>query len=214
MKETKQEKLLRALKEKKVVDETTLGVFKMVEELNDRLDEEIPKITDVIKRVKGDEGEQGEKGEKGEKGDTGEQGEQGPQGETGERGEKGHKGDQGKPGVTPDTTTIALEAAGIAQERLTPFIPTIEQIEADLPKLGERIRDGLEVLQGDERLDASAVKGLPEFQKETTKQISGGLTRAKTDSLYTKFHEGASNITVSATAPSNPELYDLWVDIS
>jgi uncharacterized protein (UPF0335 family) len=211
---TKQEKLLRALKEKKVVDETTLGVFKMVEELNDRLDEEIPKITDVIKRVKGDKGEQGEQGEKGDKGDTGDTGPQGPQGEKGERGEKGHKGDPGKPGLAPDTTTIALEAAGIAQERLSPFIPTIEQIEADLPKLGERIRDGLEVLQGDDRLDASAVKGLPEFQKETIRTISGGLTRAKTDSIYTKFHGGASNITVSATAPSNPELYDLWIDIS
>ena len=211
MKETKQEKLLRALKEKKVVDETTLGVFKMVEELNDRLDEEIPDLKDVLKRVKGDKGDKGEDGKDGRDGIDGKNGKDGTDGADGKPGVRGHRGE---PGAVPDTTTIALEAAGIAQERLTPFIPTIEQIEADLPKLGERIRDGLEVLQGDERLDASAVKGLPEFQKETTKQISGGLTRAKTDSIYTKFHGGASNITVSATAPSNPELYDLWVDVS
>jgi len=211
MKETKQEKLLRALKEKKVVDETTLGVFKMVEELNDRLDEEIPDLKDVLKRVKGDKGDKGEDGKDGRDGIDGKDGKDGTDGADGKPGVRGHRGE---PGAVPDTTTIALEAAGIAQERLTPFIPTIEQVENDLPKLGERIRDGLEVLQGDERLDASAVKGLPEFQKETTRQISGGLTRAKTDSIYTKFHGGASDITVSATAPTDPELYDLWIDIS
>ena len=211
MKETKQEKLLRALKEKKVVDETTLGVFKMVEELNDRLDEEIPDLKDVLKRVKGDKGDKGEDGKDGRDGIDGKDGKDGTDGADGKPGVRGHRGE---PGAVPDTTTIALEAAGIAQERLTPFIPTIEQVENDLPKLGERIRDGLEVLQGEERLDASAVKGLPEFQKETTRQISGGLTRAKTDSIYTKFHGGASDITVSATAPTDPELYDLWIDIS
>lgn len=38
-------------------------------------------------------------------------------------------------------------------------IPEIEEIEKDLPKLGEPIRDALELLQGDERLDVSAIKG-------------------------------------------------------
>lgn len=42
------------------------------------------------------------------------------------------------------------------------IIPTIEQIEQDLPKLGEPIRDALELLKGDNRLDKSAIKGLQE----------------------------------------------------
>ena len=39
-------------------------------------------------------------------------------------------------------------------------IPQIEEIKDDLPKMGDEIRDGLELLQGDERLDVSAIKGL------------------------------------------------------
>lgn len=45
------------------------------------------------------------------------------------------------------------------REELFALIPTIEQIENDLPKLGTQIRDALELLQGDERLDISAIKG-------------------------------------------------------
>lgn len=94
----------------------------------------------------------------------------------------------------------------------------IAALEAKIPSLPEEIsatatRDKLESLTGDERLDASAIKGIPEFKEETKRVISGGLTRMKTDSLYTKYHGGASNITVSATEPTNPELHDLWIQI-
>ena len=44
-------------------------------------------------------------------------------------------------------------------------IPTIEEISLDLPKLGNRIRDGLELLQGEERLDKKAVKGLDDYDE-------------------------------------------------
>jgi NADH dehydrogenase/NADH:ubiquinone oxidoreductase subunit G len=113
--------------------------------------------------------------------------------------------------------------------RLAELIPTlpdltylekkIEEVKGLIPKIpdelkAEQIRNKLETLKGAERLDASAIKGLEALVKETKTIISGGLTRAKTDSLYTKYHGGASNIYVSDTAPSNPQLYDLWVDIS
>lgn len=45
-------------------------------------------------------------------------------------------------------------------------IPSIDDIEADLPRLGTSIRDGLELLQGDERLDKSAVKGIEDIERD------------------------------------------------
>lgn len=45
---------------------------------------------------------------------------------------------------------------------ITKTIPKIEDIEKDLPKLGTSIRDGLELLVDNERLDKSAVKGFDE----------------------------------------------------
>lgn len=41
--------------------------------------------------------------------------------------------------------------------------PIIEKIEKNLPKLGEPIRDALELLAGDQRLDKSAIRGLDEL---------------------------------------------------
>jgi hypothetical protein len=53
-------------------------------------------------------------------------------------------------------------------------IPEIDEIEKDLPKLGEPIRDALELLDGDNRLMMSAVKGLEEKLKELEEAKSGG----------------------------------------
>jgi hypothetical protein len=41
--------------------------------------------------------------------------------------------------------------------------PIIEKIEKNLPKLGDPIRDALELLDGDQRLDKSAIRGLDEL---------------------------------------------------
>ena len=45
-------------------------------------------------------------------------------------------------------------------------IPKIEEIEANLPKLGAEVRDGLELLKEDDRLDISAIKGIDELKTE------------------------------------------------
>ncbi len=42
----------------------------------------------------------------------------------------------------------------------------VKKIEADLPKLGEPVRDSLELLQGENRLDKKAVKGIEELEKK------------------------------------------------
>lgn len=43
---------------------------------------------------------------------------------------------------------------------------TLDRVEKGLPMFGEAIRDGLELLQGEGRLDKSAIKGLEDFMNE------------------------------------------------
>lgn len=64
------------------------------------------------------------------------------------------------------------ETMHLMTEKLTPMIPTVEAIEKDLPKLGEPIRDSLELLEGDERLEIQAIKDLREELDELKKQIN------------------------------------------
>lgn len=74
----------------------------------------------------------------------------------------GRDGRDGKNAPSPDIADIVSKASAMTEDRLLPFIPKIDDIENDIPKLGQKIRDSLELLQGDERLDVSAIKGLKE----------------------------------------------------
>ena len=74
----------------------------------------------------------------------------------------------GKDGRDADETLVV--------EEVKKLIPKIEDLEKDIPKLGEKIRDSLELLQGEDRLDKSAIKGLDELEskiKESGGQIKG-----------------------------------------
>jgi hypothetical protein len=51
-------------------------------------------------------------------------------------------------------------------------LPEIASIEEDLPKMGKSVRDSLELLQDDERLDVSAIKGLKDKFDEIMKMIN------------------------------------------
>ena len=53
-----------------------------------------------------------------------------------------------------------------------PIIPTIEEIEKDLPELGAEIRNALELLQGKERLNKSAIEGLEEELEKIEAKIT------------------------------------------
>lgn len=88
------------------------------------------------------------------------------------------KAKDGKDGVSPNPARVALEASKLAVEAIKPLIPQIEQIEDKLPILGQEIRDSLELLQGDERLDKSAIKGLDEELKKLSDRPIGGGTSA------------------------------------
>lgn len=50
-------------------------------------------------------------------------------------------------------------------------IPKIDDLKNDIPVLAEKIRDGLELLQGDDRLALEAIRDLPERLKELEEKI-------------------------------------------
>jgi len=149
-KEEKQ-KVIQAIKNGEIIDDDTLKVFLLKE------------------RLKGKKGEIGEKGDKSTKKELLELIKPLIP-------KKPKDGMKGKDGKTPviDTDKIALDASKMAFKALLPKIPTLSQIEKDLPILGNSIRDSLELLQDEERIDISAIKGMEFFQKKTDHLLLGG----------------------------------------
>ncbi len=105
-----------------------------------------------------------------------------------------------------------------------------------LPANADEIRDKLETLTGNERLDASAIKGLPDYIKTIKRKgkdmLVGGIRffenladvsvpqTYKRQDLIAQYNttnnrwENGIALTVSATEPTDPRINDLWVDIS
>lgn len=195
---------------KTFLDNPEYAIFKELSETSDKLVELDKKLNDVdfdkLGYMKGDKGEKGDfiKGDKGDKGDKGEDGKDGYtpikgkdyfDGKDGEsiKGDKGDKGEDGKDG------------------------------SSDKPI---EIRDKLETLKGSQRLDVSAIKNAL-TKDDVIKEIKGGKTLEMKDIKGMplnfndlRWHGGGitgvntNKITVSATAPANPELNDLWCDTS
>lgn len=113
---------------------------------------------------KGDRGPQGPKGDKGEVGDIGMQGPKGEKGDAGPQGPKGEKGDKGDKGEDATVVNIAPQ----------------------------EVRNLLELLQGDERLDAKYIKNLPQSVIERIVERGGGFIETPI--------KGGTNVTVSKDA--------------
>lgn len=101
--------------------------------------------------------------------------------------------------VLPNTSVVALEASKMALDEVLPLIPTKIELVTELPKLGEPIRDALELLQGDDRLSMSAIKGLQEklerilsFAKNNL-NIGGGLSIPRTVDVFGETPTGTIN---------------------
>lgn len=145
-------------------------------ELPEKMELNIP----GVKMLKGDKGERGLKGEKGERG---------------ERGMQGEKGDKPIKGVDYFTKRDVEEIASKAKpvrgkdyftERELDVIrrDIYEQLQSnDIPLLKDQIseltspsqiRDALTTLEGDKRLDASAIKNLDKHLKTVTNIVGGG----------------------------------------
>lgn len=104
------------------------------------------------------------------------------------------------------------------------------------PDTPEEVRDKLETLEGDERLDAKHIKGWEKFfgtvKKNGRDMLVGGIrffenladvsivTTKKRQDLIAQYNttnnrwQDGIAITVSTTPPSNPEIFDLWIDIN
>ena len=84
----------------------------------------------------------------------------------------------------PDTSIQLQEASKLASklalDELKPLIPSIEAIEADLPKLGLPIRDSLELLPPGEKLKIEAIENLREeldkLEDKIKEQRIGGVS--------------------------------------
>lgn len=77
-----------------------------------------------------------------------------------------------KDGKDADEEAIARRVSDTVFEDVQ--APLAAKIEKDLPTLGEPIRDALELLEGDNRLDKKYIRGLDELIDELKKSISRG----------------------------------------
>lgn len=93
----------------------------------------------------------------------------------------------------------------------------IEEVKNKPEKVisSEEVRDRLELLEGEERLDLKAIRGVDEtlegLRKEISTKSAGGAQGAFWRNGSKK---STGRLTVSATEPENPQIGDLWVDIS
>jgi hypothetical protein len=91
----------------------------------------------------------------------------------------------------------------------------LEKIDNRLPSLGNSIRDGLEKLKNDERLDISAIKGLEDYEdikkssKEKTIVYSGG-GGAKGRVHYYDLTSQCNGVLKTFTIPSNFGVLGVW----
>src|SRR3990167_7319512 len=138
-----------------VLDEIT-ALEEKVDALDKKVDEAVPDLNKVLKAVRGTDGEDGKNGRDGEDGKDSKV--PGPKGEKGERGEIGPMGIAGRDGK--DST-----------------VPGPKGDKGDAGKDGspdtaDDIRNKLELLEGDDRLDIKAVKGADELERRLDTKIS------------------------------------------
>ena len=154
------------------------ALFKYLLDIEEKIDEEIPELKNILKRVKGDKGETPTKEEviKLIK----------PLIPVVKNGADYVLTSQDKKEIVSaikvpvaekvinntetirevfDTDKVALKASKLAEVTLKTLIPTSESIAQNIPVLGDKVRDSLEVLQGEDRLDKTAIRGLDDYEE-------------------------------------------------
>lgn len=121
------------------------------EALLDIINELIDNLNDI---PKGDQGEKGEKGDKGDKGDNGKDGINGRDGKDGKDGRNGRDGKDGIDGLDGKDGVDGKNATEIDINKL--IVDTVNYIESR---------------EGEERIDAKAIKNLPEFTREVVREV-------------------------------------------
>lgn len=201
----KKEKLKKAILDGKVTDETTLGVFQMVAELEDEIDtlkedfigaikqvkESEVNLDKVLESVRGKDGKTPIKGKDYFDGKDGENYILTPQ----------DKQDIAKGIKVPIVEKIITQKTEVIKE--IPIVTNITEIKEVavldpdlLPQYGTKFRDGLELLKEDDRLDISAIKGLSKRERVLTDSIINraiGIVDQRTSFLIQK----VSNLTTT-----------------
>lgn len=160
-----------------ILDKGSIAVLEHLLEMEGTisdLEKKIPDLDAVLKAVKGVPGDVGEKGDKGDKGDRGEKGETGEKGEQGMTGESGSNGLPGMNGINGEKGETGI---------------TGEKGSDGSPDTATQVRDKLESLKEDERLDVSFIKGLEKREATLTESIINraiGILDSRTSFLINK----------------------------
>lgn len=128
--------------------------------------------------------------------------------------QNGRDGRDGKDAVV--TEEQIQRAAELAFQMIQ--LPDFDTLITQEP---QAIRNALELLQDDERLDAKAIKGLNERLDEATRTAAmanataaGGTNKNWVNDRISRIRlEELANVYVSATEPSNPQTGDFWFEI-
>lgn len=184
MSKTPQEKLLKLAE---AMEDPATFAYKETERLDDKIDTEVTRLDDSIKTISltpGDKGEKGDTGDKGERGEKGADGKDGRDGINGKDGKDGAKGDKGDPGK--DGESIKGEDG-----------------KDGSPDTPEEVRDKLESLKKEKRLDVSAIKGIEERFKRSETDWSAAINRV----MLVATGSGGGTGTVTGTGVANQVAY-------
>lgn len=202
----------------KVIDEGNLAVAKMILELEEKIDEEIPSIKDVISRVKGEKGDtptdellvslieplipqvtDGHTPTRAELLDLIQP--LIPKVENGKTPTKKELLDLIKPLLPKpiNTDNIVLEASTRAVEQLKSSIPTIPQIIDNIPVIGEKVRDALELLPVQEKLSIEAIEDLRKELDEIKKKGGEHIVSTSNRGLYQLLDVNVSGVQIGQT---------------
>lgn len=130
-------------------------------------------------------------------------------------GKDGKDGKQGKDGKDADEELITSKVV----EEVLKVVPKIEDIENDLPKLGEPIRDALELLPDGEKLEIKAIQDLEE-RLEELKNTKGVATFVGTNASsvlgdpVTIAHGGTNSTTAEFTPTTNAVTLNYYVALT
>ncbi len=178
----------------------------------------------------GPEGPQGETGPEGLEGETGPQGpiglegEQGPKGDRGPKGDKGDTGKDGKDGKAADMSfarTVAdvasKDAIKVHEEKfdhtkIDPFLIGTKKLSEAGMKKGDVL-----TFEGDDRVGYTTISQITSKVKSS---IGRGISLPSQSGNEDRFLQTTgtgsfwgTKIAVSASQPTNPRLYDLWLEI-
>lgn len=138
-------------------------------------------------------------------------GEMGPQGERGEKGEsiKGDKGDRGMDGRDGKDSTVPGPQGprGETGPQGVPGVNGVDGKDGNIKDLSpQEIRDSLELLQGEERIDVSSIRGVEEAITEIAEEIAKKEAK-KIDGNTTVFTRVSSTGSTTTTTLGDDENY-------